>query len=351
MVRLSIARVTRTGSGGVGADARLLGHRLDHIERQTPVGAGEDAVEVDLPGREGDRSPWARAGFEFRRAGEVRRTRLRSVLEFEIVGGGPGGGRLDLGGDLPGLVDGGGAVRQRGADHARYGHGAFETRRICLDPHDAVGIERHRRRGRIDKQAQLNAAVVAAPAATDAKCVRPLTGGKVALALERTEQRAHLAVEIEIVEREPTAAGGVGENDMAVRHREPVDADAIGIKAQARDRRHDAAGPVELQRRLEAVDVHLVGAELAPHQAAETEFHGELAGGNRGCLGSDLDRIEAQRRRRQQTDRNRAGHPYRCPDDPARLRLKDRAIAVPVDEKRADQGRSQGQDDGDADSK
>src|SRR5260370_40726152 len=146
-----------------------------------PTGAGEGAVEVDLPGGEGGGRPRTGAELDFGGPGQARRTPLRPILEFEIVDRGPGGGRLDLGGRLPRRVEGGGAVRQRGADDARNGYGALEARRIFLDPYGAFGIDGHGRRGRIDEQAHLHAAVVAAAASAQAKRIGPVMDGEAAL--------------------------------------------------------------------------------------------------------------------------------------------------------------------------
>ena len=246
MVRLSMPRVTRTGSGSVGPVARLSAIALttsNGRRRSAPVKmrsrsicrAASVAAARGAAPNSNFAEPVRWAG---RASGPYWNSRSSTAAPAEVA--------LTLAVTFHGswmavVPSGSAAPTTRDTVIAPSKRGAFR-----LDPHGAVGIERHRRRGCIDEQTQLYAAVVAAAAATEAKRVRAVAGGEAALALERTEQRAHLAAEIEIIEREPTAAGGVGQNDAAVRDREPVDADAIGIKAEARDRRRDPAGPVEL---------------------------------------------------------------------------------------------------------
>ena len=189
-------------------------------------------------------------------------------------------------------------------------------------------------------------------AGAEAERVGTVVGSKGAVALEGAEQRADVTLEAHIVERDVAATCRVGKHDAAMGYRQAVDADPIGIEPERLDRCFDLAAAVQPHRRRDPVETELVDPEVAPHQRGGLELHGELASGNRGCSGrADRDAFEAQRRGRQQAQRHRTGNMDRRADDFGRLRLDRRAKAVPIDEKRPDQRRPQGQDDGDANTK
>jgi hypothetical protein len=68
---------------------------------------------------------------------------------------------------------------------------------------------------------------------------------KGALAFDRPRQRAHVTLEFELVEDEPRAARGIGENGATILDLEPFDRDAFEVEAGFRHRPGRAAGAVE----------------------------------------------------------------------------------------------------------
>ncbi len=261
--------------------------RLADLERQAPLrgrplGRGEGAVEVELARGERRNGPGLRPELDFRRAGEACRPHLRSIDEGEIVERRRRRTGFDLGGELPGLVDRGAAVRQRRAGGAGGGHRTFVPRGTAVRPHRPLGFERHRRGGRLHGEAQANAAIVAAMAGAEPEGVGVVVGNKGAVAPQRAEQRADLAFEAHIVERNASPARRIGEHDAAMGYRQAVDADMIRIEPEQLDRRVDFAVAVQPHRRRGPVESELVDPEFAPHQRNGLELHGELASGNGG---------------------------------------------------------------------
>ena len=64
-------------------------------------------------------------------------------------------------------------------------------------------------------------------------------------ALDRPEQRTHLASEGDRLELDLRSARGIGEVDPAIRHFETLDRSCVGIEAEGR------CGPVEASRFIE----------------------------------------------------------------------------------------------------
>ena len=218
-------------------EAQTFRDRLADLERQAPLrgrplGRGEGAVEVELARAERCDGPGPRAELDVRRTGETCRPHLRSIDEGEIVEGRRRRAGFDLGGELPGIVDRGAAVRQRRAGGAGGGHGTFVPGGTAGRPHRPFGLERHRCGGGLHGKAQADTAVIAAMTGAETEDVGVAVRAEGAVAPQRAEQRANLAFEAHIVERNAAAACGVGENDAAMGYRQPVDADAIGIEPE-----------------------------------------------------------------------------------------------------------------------
>ena len=97
------------------------------------------------------------------------------------------------------------------------------------------------------------------------------------------------------------AAGRVVQGDAAGEI-EPVDRQRAQIDRPGRCRPIDAPLRVEPEIERHAVDRQFGGAHLAAHQRAQAEFHVELVGANLAEIvgAADHDRVQLQRRRRQQ---------------------------------------------------
>src|SRR5262249_19631638 len=83
--------------------------------------------------------------------------------------------------------------------------------------------------------------------------------------------------------------------------------------------------------------------DLALDERHQLDGRGETLDGHhrRAVRVADGDVSEGERRRRKDRGRRGAVHPNRMAENPFRLDLKGRAIVVPVDEPRGDEGREQ----------
>ena len=150
------------------------------------------------------------------------------------------------------------------------------------------------------------------------------------------------------LEFERRAAGGVVQGDAAGEI-EPVDRQRGQIDRPGRCRPIDPPLRIEPEIERQAVDRQFGGAHFAAHQRAQAEFHGELVGANLAEIvgAADRDRVQLQRRRRQQPGVELAADPDRRADDTGRLGLELRPELVPVDEIRPDECGDQRNDEGD----
>src|ERR1700733_7954577 len=103
--------------------------------------------------------------------------------------------------------------------------------------------------------------------------------GESALRLERTEQRPHLAGQLNIAELELSAARRIAERNPAARDRERVDGKPVRIEGKACGRHFDVAGPIEADGKVQAVDGDIGSAKFAAHERAKPELHRKPAGG------------------------------------------------------------------------
>ena len=109
------------------------------------------------------------------------------------------------------------------ADRPRQAQGAVEFRLAAGERQHAVGFDAERVIDRIDIDMELERAVVAVAAGGNPERIKLAADGDGALALERTDQRARLAVEPQPVERDAGAVGRIGEGHLAVLDAQPVD--------------------------------------------------------------------------------------------------------------------------------
>ena len=168
-----------------------------------------------------------------------------------------------------------------------------------------------------------------------------------ALALDRASERAHLALELELVEHQARSAHCVREHRAAVNHIELLDRDRVGIEGDGWGRPVDLAAAVEPDRDIAALDADVGGADFAANERVERELKPELAGLEcaRVARAGDLDLLQHQCRGRQQADVDRPGDPHIEAGHPARVRFEISAVVSPVDKKRPDQRCHQRQDD------
>ena len=169
-----------------------------------------------------------------------------------------------------------------------------------------------------------------------------------ALALDRPDQRAHLALEFELVEHEPRAARGIGEERAAVHDIEPLDRDRFGIDRRSAARgQSKPAARVERDREFRALEPHVGRAPLAAHQRTEREFDAERCApaAFRSSPGRAIS-IVASVSDGVGSSRASIGPAMRTCRPVRRLAWASNcgAIPVPVDKMRPDQRRHQRQD-------
>ena len=128
-----------------------------------------------------------------------------------------------------------------------------------------------------------------------------------------------------------------------------VDRQRAQIDRPGRRRPVDPTLRVEPEIERHAVDGQFGRAHLAAHQRAEAELDIELVGANLAEIvgAAEHDRVQLQRRRRQQPRVELAADADRRADDPRRLSLELRPELVPVDEIWPDERGNQRNDEGD----
>ncbi len=195
---------------------------------------------------------------------------------------------------------------------------------------------------------ELERAVIGIAAGGDAERIKLSPDGDGALALERTEQRAHLSVEPKPVERDASAVRRIGEAHLAVLDAQAVDRQVIRAEIDRQVGRQHMAGRIEAEAQLRGDQMHLGRPPFAAHQRAEREFEAERARADLVLVtAADLDVVQRERRRRQQPRLDGAGDAHVDADQAARLRLEQRTMAAPIDQQRTDQRRYQRQNDRD----
>ena len=155
-------------------------------------------------------------------AGEHHRALVRPVLERDVVQRRRGRRRPDRAAGVPRIAHHPLAARQRGADRPRQRNGAVELRHAAIERERAVDVGGQRVIGRIDAEPDLEPARIAA-AAGNSIAVGFVAGDERSFPPERPKQRADVAVERELLQRQARARRGIGENDAAVFDAQPRD--------------------------------------------------------------------------------------------------------------------------------
>ena len=331
-------------NGGPEGAAGQLRDFADGRGRRRPraVVACERAVEIDLTARQHAVEARALAEFEFGDAGELEPLLFRAVLEFELLHQRRGRAGPDLAADAPGLAQRLGLLRAaaRGdADRPRQAQGAVEFRRTAGERQHAVGFDAERMIDRVDIDMELERTFVGIAAGGDSERIKFAADGSGALALERAEQRARLAVEPESVQRRTAAIRRVGERQLAILDAQPVDRQIIRTEIDREIGRQQMAGRVEAEAQLRSDQMHLGRPPFAAHQRAKREFETERTRADLVVAAADLDVVQRERWRRQQPRLDGAGDAHVDADQAARLRLEQRAMRAPVDQQWADQRR------------
>ena len=233
------------GAEGAGGQLRELANGGGR-RQPAAVGPGQRAIEIDLAARQHAVEARMLAELEIRHAGQLEALVRRAVLEFELLHQRRRRRRLDLAAQAPGLAQRAGAARGD-ADRPRQAQAALETRRTGGERERAVGFGAERMTDRIDIDTKLELAVVAVAAGGEPKRIEFAADACRALALERAEQRARLAVEPEMIERDAALIGGVAERQSAVLDAEAVDGQRIGVKADRQIRRLQMSRGVETE--------------------------------------------------------------------------------------------------------
>ncbi len=322
-----------------------FGQGLDGGER-TPLRGfrqRENPVEVDLRCRQG--RDQLRLGAE-RQPGvalEPDRALVGAVLEVDLVQHRGRAVDAHVTGDPPGFDD---AVRAA-AHRTRHLQGAFEARAPALDQNRAVDVDRARMVDRIQVEPHLDAAVVGGPAHRQAKRIVLPVDGEGPLAFDGSEQRAHLPVELQLVEHEARAAGRVGERRAAIRDLEMLDRDRIGGEADGGRGPDQPTRGIEAEGELRALQFQVGRPQHPAHQIAQGELDPKRPRPGLGRVAgtAELDLLQRQCRCGQEPHVDRAGDPYLEPGEASDLGLKLGPVATPIDEQGPHQRRHQRQND------
>src|SRR5262249_51903091 len=136
--------------------------------------------------------------------------------------------RLHFTGKLPRVAHDALATGERNADRTRGGECAVELRNAAREAEQALDFGRQRTVRGIDGEPHFQIAVVTGATSGDAKAERLAAGDEGAIAAEWSNQRADIAVEGELLQRDLRPGSGIAEDDAAVVDREPRDARRLG---------------------------------------------------------------------------------------------------------------------------
>ena len=336
---------------GVDADGDVDRHRwldgrhqgfkeaLDDKQRRPVcrIRIGERAVDIDLQRRHRAVEMRLGAEFQFRLAADIDGALVRTVLNRDIGERSPGRRDRKLCGGVPGIVHHPLAVGERDADQLRQRQRAVEVRLALLGGEGAVDVGRQRPIGGIDAEPDAQATAGLGMAAGQPITERLVAGDETAIAFEWPAQRAHVAVERDIVQQQPRARRRVGENELAVLDIEP------GNRQRLERRRHrrpiDRSGAGQPEADLRRDQVQLGGLDLAAQQRAEAEFKRDGVGAQlRFPAGhAGFDAAQFDQRRRQDSGVDRAVDVDVEARQAAGLVLEGGAVTAPVDDQRRDQ--------------
>src|SRR5215813_6387368 len=314
----------------------IADQQLNGLERQPlQLGIRQQAIEVDLPGGQGGGGVRIATKIYDGRAVQANEPGLPPIKQFQLVDQHGLGGSLDLAEHLPRIVDRDAAVRERRTNDTRQRRGALKTGGAALDPECSVRFKRQRAFVRVDGKPYFHAAVLAAPTTGKSVGVVLALGRKVAFDFEWTNERSHLATQVQLFDSELGTTRGIGEEKPAFVDCKALDRKPIRIKAEVQPRYLHGARPVQPEPHFGLLESNLIGAKLAAHQGAEAELHGQppcahLLG--RRCQ-PNLDVVEPEGGGGQKAYIDRPADPHRSPHHLAGLRFDRRTIFAPVDEK------------------
>src|SRR6202790_1176692 len=144
-----------------------------------------------------------RAEFQLRLASENGRAFVRPILKCELLERRRSRRGADLAGELPGVAHDPHAARQRDSDRARQRKRAVELRHAAIEAERAVELGGQRLICRIDAEPELELAILADAVSRYPKAIRLAAGDKGAFAVERSEERADIAVERNFLQHQP----------------------------------------------------------------------------------------------------------------------------------------------------
>ena len=231
------------------------------------VGRGERAIDIDLERRNLAVEMRVLAECQIGFAGEHHRALVRPVLESDVVQRRRGRRCPDRAAGMPWIVHHPLAARQRGTDRPRQRNGAVELRHAAIDGERAVDVRGQRVIGRIDAEPDLEPVVGIAAATRNSVAVRFVAGDEGSFPPERSKQRADVAVERELLQRQARARRRIGENDAAVFDAQPGDGQILRTPSARGNRPVDGAGTVEREIDLRRHQARLGGLDLAARRA------------------------------------------------------------------------------------
>src|SRR5262249_14815364 len=145
--------------------------------------------------------PRALAEDDLRRAGKLDRPLLGPVLDLDLLQQAARRRQLHPRGGAPEVARYAMSAAKDQTCRAREGHRAIKARHATLEPQHAVGFRRQLAVGRVEIELDLEA-VIAGAAHRDAVAIMVGPDQEAAFALERTDQRAEVAIEPQGIEDE-----------------------------------------------------------------------------------------------------------------------------------------------------
>ena len=200
---------------GLDGDQRTAARRL---------GQRQDAVEVDLRRGQLAVELRRRAERELGVAAQLGRAIVRAVLEFDLLEHGRAAVALDPAGQAPRLDDQCRCARGRTADRAREREVAFVARHALFDGNRQVGTSAVIGRS-IGSTVSRTLTLPSSPTRLGREAIGIMltADDKRALALGGPGERAHVALEFELLEHEPRSARRVRQDGAAILDAELLD--------------------------------------------------------------------------------------------------------------------------------
>ena len=329
--------------------------RLDEgLQRRERQASGrfrqrQRAIEIELPRREHALEARVLAEAQFRRTGQTDRALVRAVLIFELFEQRLRGRGLHLRAGAPRHRDLAAPFRAPDGGGTRQCERAVEARRIVFQPQRALGLDRERMIGRVDAEPHLHGAVITEAARAGAIAVALAARDETALAFRRSEQRTHIALEPETLQRGLRAARAVRQAQAPVFDVDFFDLEAVGLEAELRPRQSslplapmpsETSGPA--MRNSEArTSPRMSEPSASSAWSSRARTCGCAAGPTSTCP-SVIAGVGRMRRSIGTADA------HRLPGELGRFGLEIRPVLFPVDKMRPDQRCNQRQYDRDS---